>query len=208
MIHIFHGFLGSPDDFCYLASEKVKIHDLYENFQVPAIEKDDILIGYSMGGRIALELADKCNFQLKKLILISAHPGLSTEEEKEYRKDFEKVICEKLGSETKEDFLNWWNSLPLFNFDAPITTTDERFKRSFELFNNYKLSDQKDHLPNLTKHKDKIIYVVGLFDEKYMELVSEKILPAEISVKGIPGTHRLFQYREDLVKLLNEEGIL
>jgi len=207
MIHLFHGFMGSPEDFRFLSSPEVKIHDLYQDLNVD-INENDVLIGYSMGGRIALELASRVNYNLKKLILLNAHPGLSSEEEIEARKDFEKLIIQKLKTENKTSFLEWWNSLPLFNMDSPITTTDERYNQSLDLFCRYKLSGQDDHLKTMIKHKDKIVYVVGLFDEKYMELVSEKFLPEEISVKGIPGGHRLFQYQEDLKRILSEEGVL
>lgn len=56
MIHVFHGFLGSPEDFQFLNGEDVQVHDLYSMNQYPEIGLDDTLIGYSLGGRIALEI--------------------------------------------------------------------------------------------------------------------------------------------------------
>jgi 2-succinyl-6-hydroxy-2,4-cyclohexadiene-1-carboxylate synthase len=208
MIHVFHGFLGSPEDFLFLKKDDVVLHDLYRIDHFPAIREDDTLIGYSMGGRLCLDLAEKLNFRIRKLVLINAHPGLSTQEEKSERKIFEGKILENLSSMTREEFLIWWNGLPLFRFDQPIETSPERFEKSSELFKRYLLSEQKDHLPKLSEYKDKIIYIVGLMDEKYMELAGEKILPHDISIKGISGGHRLYQNRKDLKTLLTEEGIL
>lgn len=208
MIHVFHGFLGSPEDFSFLKRDDVKIHDLYQ-FETPVVGPEDTLIGYSMGGRIALDLASSLNFNIKKLVLINAHPGLSDDEEKMNRKEFEAKIIQELNSRELDDFMEFWNNLPIFFHDAPLELRDEkRFKSSAALFDKYRLSDQKDFLPQMVKHTDKILYVVGLFDEKYMDMVSEVFIPNGISVKGIPGGHRLFQQASELKKILTDEGIL
>lgn len=208
MIHVFHGFLGSPEDFLFLKREGVVLHDLYHLDQLPSVGEDDTLIGYSMGGRVCLEIAEKIKFKLKKIILINAHPGLSTDEEKSARKEFEKKILENLTTMTKVDFLIWWNGLPLFRYDQPINTSLERFEKSPKLFKRYLLSEQKDHLPDLIEFRDKIIYVVGLMDEKYMDLVGELLLPHDIPIKGLSGGHRLYQNQDALMTILLEEGIL
>jgi 2-succinyl-6-hydroxy-2,4-cyclohexadiene-1-carboxylate synthase len=208
MIHVFHGFLGSPDDFNFIKADEVMIHDLYSLEASPIIHEDDVLIGYSMGGRIALELASNINYNLKKIILINAHPGLSTSEDKLARIEFETKILRELQTRKKEDFLEWWNNLPLFTHDQPIVTSDERYQKSSELFQRYRLSDQADHLPHMVKNKDKILFIVGVFDEKYMELVTEFLIPNDIPVKGLPGGHRLFQNEKELLGILKAEGIL
>lgn len=208
MIHVFHGFLGSPDDFKFLDRDDVVLHDLYKMNRIPDVTPHDTLIGYSMGGRIALEIAEVVNYDIKKLVLINAHPGLSSQEERQDRTHFETKVIEELKGKTKEEFLEWWNSLPIFNFDSPISTSDERYLESGDLFLKYRLSQQSDHLPQMIQHKDKILYIAGLFDEKYMELVSENLIPHDIPVKGIPGGHRLFQNVNELKNILMDEGIL
>jgi pimeloyl-ACP methyl ester carboxylesterase len=208
MIHIFHGFLGSAEDFNYLKNDKVILHDLYKMSETPVIGPDDILIGYSMGGRVAMDLARKSNYNLHKLVLINAHPGLPDEELKIHRKEFETKVLQELKVRTKDNFLDWWNSLPIFTFDQPIDVSDERFQQSSALFTRYLLSEQENHLPLMQKHHEKILYIAGLFDEKYMELVSEVLLPSGIAVKGIPGGHRLFQHPNELKQILQEEGLI
>ena len=208
MIHIFHGFLGSADDFSFLKSDEIVVHDLYSMKEPPHINANDTLIGYSMGGRIALDLAHEINYQLKKIVLINAHPGLSNEEERFHRTEFETIVLQELNHKNKKDFLEWWNSLPIFTFDAPITTSDERYAQSSRLFRDFRLSLQRNHLPEMIKNKDKVLFIVGLFDEKYMELVNDILIPENLSVKGIPGGHRLFQQKDELMKLLSDEGII
>jgi pimeloyl-ACP methyl ester carboxylesterase len=209
VIHVFHGFLGSPDDFKFLQNSNVVLHDLYTMDSIPEINPEDTLIGYSMGGRVALDIALSIDFNLKKLVLINAHPGLSSEEEKMGRARWEQTVLQDLGSLSKDDFMEYWNNLPIFFHDRPLSEiTEDRFKKSRELFERYLLSKQEDHLPNIVKHKDKILFIVGLFDEKYMDIVSEYLMPYDIKVKGIPGGHRLFQDEKGLLKVLNDEGIL
>lgn len=208
MIHVFHGFLGSPEDFSFLKRDDVVIHDLYKMDSYPEIGPEDTLIGYSLGGRIALEIAHEKNYQLKKVVLINAHPGLSDEEEKMHRAEFETNIVNELKSKSSADFMEYWNALPIFFHDSPIKITDERFAKSAELFDRYRLSKQKFFLPEIIEHKDKVLYVVGLFDEKYMDLVSEVLIPEEVPVKGILGGHRLFQQGEALKQILISEGVI
>jgi len=208
VIHVFHGFLGSPDDFGFLKRDDVIIHDLYSMKDYPKVGAGDTLIGYSLGGRIALEIASKNNYQIKKVVLINAHPGLSDDEEKMHRAQFETTIVNDLKSKERSDFMEFWNSLPIFFHDAPIEISEERFKKSADLFDRFRLSKQLDFLPDMIKNKNKILYIVGLFDEKYMDLVSEVLIPEEVPVKGIPGGHRLFQQGVALKQILVEEGIL
>jgi 2-succinyl-6-hydroxy-2,4-cyclohexadiene-1-carboxylate synthase len=209
VIHIFHGFLGSPNDFSFLKSENVVLHDLYEMLKYPSIGPEDILIGYSMGGRVALELASEINYKLNKLVLINAHPGLATEEERSNRTLFEDRVIQELESKTKEEFLSEWNSLPIFENDQAISMeSSERFKKSSELFDRFRLSKQKDHLPEMTKNKERVLYIVGLQDVKYLDLAENYLLPHDINVKGISGGHRLFQRPEELKQVLMDEGII
>lgn len=208
MIHVFHGFLGSAADFHFIQRPNLKIHNLYTMEKHPEINSDDILIGYSMGGRIALDLAHRVHYQLKKMVLINSHPGLQTNSEKEDRIKFEEKVLDYLKTKPRDEFLNWWNSLPLFSSDIPITCTDEIYNLSYELFTNHRLSSQMNHLPQMIEQKDKILYIVGLSDDKYMDLASELLLPYEFSVKGIAGGHRLFQKKDELMSILMDEGII
>lgn len=209
MIHIFHGFLGSPVDFKFLAGPDVILHDVYAMEEFPEISPDDTIIGYSLGGRIALDIADINNYNLKKLVMINSHPGLSTEKERLFRKNFEVSILQDLKQSSLSDFMQSWNKLPIFLFDEPIVMdSPERYRKSAEIFDRYRLSNQKDHLPMIMKNKNKVLWIIGTLDEKYMDMAREKLIPNEIPVKFIEGGHRLFQRPEALLKILKDESVI
>jgi 2-succinyl-6-hydroxy-2,4-cyclohexadiene-1-carboxylate synthase len=207
VIHVFHGFLGSPEDFSFLPSrDDIKLYDLLDFKSPPSLNPEDTLIGYSMGGRIALEMASRSNFNIKKLVLISSHPGLEDEDEKLARINWEDEVLLRLKSQGSEDFEEYWNKLSIFTHDKPIRI---RNLYSFaSVFDQFRLSEQKNFLPYLSQHREKILWIIGEKDEKYRKLAQEKLLPIGISVRFIDGGHRLFQNSESLLKVLNEEGIL
>ncbi len=208
MIHVFHGFLGSPDDFSFLNHKDIYLHDLYQMTALPVVHESDTLIGYSMGGRLALELARSCRYHLKRLVLLSAHPGPSSEEERKDRKEFELKVVEELRNKDRRSFLNWWNALPVFSTDEPITTSEERYLGSADLFLRHRLSEQDNHIGEMKCHKDKVLYITGLNDEKYHHLATTVLIPEGIDVKFMKSGHRLFQQKKELTDLLLSEGVL
>ncbi len=86
------------------------IYCLLTNLQVQNI----ILIGYSMGGRVALSFANKYPELISKLILIATTPGLRTPEERTLRITSDKNIIQKLKYSYFNDFLDFWYSQKIF----------------------------------------------------------------------------------------------
>ena len=72
------------------------------------------LLGYSMGGRIALYMA--CHFpaQFANIILESASPGLKTQQERQERVQRDETIAQKLETLPLSDFLDTWYQNKLF----------------------------------------------------------------------------------------------
>ena len=124
------------------------------------------------------------------------------------RKDFENKVISEMKSKTKDEFLSWWNDLLIFKNDRPINTTEEIFKASPSLFEKYRLSNQKNHLHNMKKHKEKFLYILGQKDETYVKLSSKLIKPSGIKVREINSGHRAFQHADELLDILLDENIL
>lgn len=189
MIHLFHGFLGGPEDFARLGDlPECRIYDLYHD-DLPTPAPEDVLIGYSMGGRVALELAEASAF--KKLILINAHPGLSNSAERMSRRSWEDDLLKRMQTMSFDDFMIYWNGLEIFAHDPPIGGRRDLYARSRELFDEHRLSEQKDYIPFLIQAKERVQFIIGEKDRKYVDLAKEKLIPNGIPVTFISGGHRL-----------------
>lgn len=73
------------------------------------------LLGYSMGGRLALYIATHYPEKVKSLILESASPGLKTEIEREARKKNDNALADKIEANGIEWFVDFWESLGLWD---------------------------------------------------------------------------------------------
>lgn len=71
------------------------------------------LVGYSMGGRLALHVAAKKSARLLSLVTIGAHAGLD-EDARAGRRRGDEALAERIEKDGLEAFVDYWGSLPLF----------------------------------------------------------------------------------------------
>ena len=71
------------------------------------------LVGYSMGGRLALHVASRRPERILSLLTIGAHAGLE-EEARDRRRQDDEALAERIEIDGIESFVNLWSSLPLF----------------------------------------------------------------------------------------------
>jgi 2-succinyl-6-hydroxy-2,4-cyclohexadiene-1-carboxylate synthase len=162
-----HGFLGCPEDWD-------EVITYFPEYDCKALAypfeklKDAIVIGYSMGGRVALR--SSC-----PKILISTHPGLQTYEEKTQRLKSDQGWCEKLRKEPFEEFLKAWYTQPLFNTlrnhrEFPKMLL-RRLKQDPEVLAKMLARESLSH-QSFTKPID-AFFIHGQLDEKYVKLYQE-----------------------------------
>ena len=72
------------------------------------------LVGYSMGGRIALHFAARRPDAVRCLVLESASPGLETEAERHLRRESDDELARSIELEGVEAFVDRWERLALF----------------------------------------------------------------------------------------------
>jgi 2-succinyl-6-hydroxy-2,4-cyclohexadiene-1-carboxylate synthase len=77
------------------------------------------LCGYSMGGRIALHVALAAPERISRLVLVAASPGIDDPQEREQRRLADRRLADELELEPFADFLDRWNTQPLFAEDPP-----------------------------------------------------------------------------------------
>jgi len=77
------------------------------------IEKANVL-GYSMGGRLALSFAIWYPHRLRRLVLESSSPGLKTEAERRARQEDDEALAQMIERNGVRAFVDYWEQLPLF----------------------------------------------------------------------------------------------
>jgi 2-succinyl-6-hydroxy-2,4-cyclohexadiene-1-carboxylate synthase len=88
-----------------------------------------VIVGYSMGGRLALYLALRHPGRCAGLFLESASPGLESVEEQAARRDADEEKAKRLESGDFENFLRDWYRQPLF---APLAREEGLLRRTIE----------------------------------------------------------------------------
>lgn len=73
------------------------------------------VVGYSMGGRIALHLARCYPDLISQLTLISASPGLEHAQERRARIIADRALAQRMRRTTMREFLTYWYKQPLFS---------------------------------------------------------------------------------------------
>ncbi len=66
------------------------------------------LVGYSMGGRIALHVALALGARVQRLVLIGASPGIADVAEREARREADERLVSEIESSTVEEFAERW----------------------------------------------------------------------------------------------------
>ncbi len=87
------------------------IVQLLDNLQIQTCG----LVGYSMGGRLALYLMVHYPDRFTRVVLESASPGLQTELERQARRDSDDRLARTLETTDFQEFLVRWYQMPLFS---------------------------------------------------------------------------------------------
>ena len=107
-----HGQSDAPIDPQRYTIEKCEA-DILAVLHTLGVQKGEaILLGYSMGGRIALYTAFSSFF--RALILESASPGLTDPLERVQRKNSDEQLAARIERDGIAGFVEYWEHLPLF----------------------------------------------------------------------------------------------
>ena len=214
MIYCFHGLFGRPEEFSDLMLESdqfisIDLRDkIFLDQLVLNLTAEDVLIGYSLGGRIALDLCFRAKQLPKKIILLGTNLGLK-DSEREERRSWEDEIIFKSRQLNHHDFVHYWNQLPVFKHEVSKIFFEEKQKvEQLELFNRYRLSSQRDYTIDIQKEQERFVFVLGEDDEKFINLYQTRWANLNVKTYTVPGGHRVIQQKEKLKEVFVLEGIL
>ena len=116
---------GLPPDRYTMEGAALGVLDLLDRIPI----RKATLVGYSMGGRIALYLALRHPDRFSALFLESASPGLKSARERATRRAADEQRATRLENGDFEEFLRDWYRQPLF---APLARDGELLGQTIE----------------------------------------------------------------------------
>jgi len=84
------------------------------------------LCGYSMGGRVALNVALAAPERVRRLVLVSTSPGIVDPTQRAARREADGVLARELEHEPYERFIERWRTQPLFAAEPPAVARSAR----------------------------------------------------------------------------------
>ncbi|KAA3609743.1 MAG: 2-succinyl-6-hydroxy-2,4-cyclohexadiene-1-carboxylate synthase [Calditrichaeota bacterium] len=139
------------------------------------------LVGYSMGGRLALYFTIKYPHLVSKLILESASPGIENIDDRKARLQNDKLLAKKIQEQSFDQFLESWYDLPLFSGiknhpDFP-NLFESRKKNNPTLLakalDSFSPGRQPYLMEKLAKLKMPVNLICGENDKKYLALMNQ-----------------------------------
>jgi len=94
------------------------------------------LLGYSMGGRLALYIAVHYSELVQKLILESSSPGLAAAAERKARRQRDNELADWIETNGIEAFVNRWEQLSLWDSQKQLSADLQSTLRQQRLTNN------------------------------------------------------------------------
>lgn len=156
------------------------------------------LLGYSMGGRLALHALLESGHPWKAAVIVSAHPGLESRAERNARQAADAAWATKALAGNWQDFLKDWNAQPVLGASAirDSQATGSLVMRRREIarsFVDWSLGAQEPLWDRLPEIAIPVLWVVGESDEKYRALAERAValLPSAKLVIAPGAGHRV-----------------
>ena len=186
----------------YRFSVKEQVADLYklisEQLNIPVF-----LYGYSMGARLALQLALHHPDIIQGLILESGTFGIESETERQARQALDASRADQIMGNF-EGFLKEWESMPMFKSETAAIDSEQKnqnpvwMSNSLLGFGTGTIPCVRDRLPELASPTQ---LIVGEQDAKFVSInqtMNKEIPSSELSIVEKTG-HRVHSEKPDIV---------
>lgn len=181
------GFLGLPHDWNFLQYQNLEavdwqsfplnsLEDWGANFNHWVCQQDSypkILMGYSLGGRLALHALINQPSLWQGAIIISAHPGLSDLQDRQKRLLQDLKWAKRFENENWRTLMDAWNGQEIFAQDLfSFNRKEEDYQRD-QLFNALatgSLGKQENLCKKIAALPFPILWITGSLDARFCEL--------------------------------------
>lgn len=169
-----HGNVGSPADWMPLEMEfgRLEKRCLWEPGALEFAE-GDTLVGYSLGGRLALQAAAAAPQKFRRVVVLSAHPGLTTQHERLERLEQDKLWSERAAHLPWAEFLQQWDAQDVLGSGTSNRLALERYRAPIsQAFRFWSLGHQDDLRPALALVSCPLHWITGAKDQKFTALAA------------------------------------
>ncbi|WP_409297081.1 2-succinyl-6-hydroxy-2,4-cyclohexadiene-1-carboxylate synthase [Peribacillus sp. SCS-26] len=186
-----HGRSSSPGDPGWYRIEKAAeaVNEILDSLDIQRA----CILGYSMGGRLALCFSILYPERVQALILESASPGLKTESERAARRIADAELAEGILKDGIDLFAERWGAIPLFQTQAEKLTAGQKdFLKKQRLLNNpvglagslkgMGTGSQPSYWDRLGDLKVPVLLLSGSLDRKFCTIAGEmdRLMPDSI----------------------------
>lgn len=153
------------------------------------------LVGYSMGGRVAIAFALTYPKLVKQLIVESSSPGLSLSSEREARVASDNSLATRIEQDGLAWFARYWGDIPLFASQKQLSKETQQQLVESRLNNNalglanslrgIGTGQQTSYWQRMKELIIPVTFIVGEYDEKYVTLarkMQEEVRQAQVIV--------------------------
>jgi 2-succinyl-6-hydroxy-2,4-cyclohexadiene-1-carboxylate synthase len=169
-----HGFLGTTQDFVAIDPNwhavSLSSHRVSFDAFPTTLPQGDVLVGYSLGARLALHALISQPDRWRGAVIISGHPGLDPKKrEKRLIQDSE--MAEKFIHHTWQKLVDEWNQQPIFSGHC-ILFKEKNYQRDHLawMLKEWSLGKQQDLKKEIKKLNIPLLWVTGERDEKFCKL--------------------------------------
>lgn len=188
--------------------------DLVELLNQLNVEKCHLL-GYSMGGRLALMLACRYPARIQSLMLESSSPGLKTDRERRERVESDAKLANFIEQAGIEAFIHHWENIPLFQTQKRVRLEEKARLRSLRLQNSIRglanslrgmgTGAQPSLWTCLPTLSMPILLITGALDTKYVSIakqIDEQVKRAKLAIVDDAGHTVHFEKKDRFSKLV------
>lgn len=199
------GFLGRAEDFPFceafnvtekspLLTQKKISHIGQDLLRLFPETKPRVAIGYSLGGRLLLEMVKADPQFFSAVIFVSTNPGLRTHQEREQRREQDTRWAEKFLQQEWSSLIKEWNSQAVF---AGSKQEPERREASHqrsqlaEILTHWSLAEQEDSRSFIQGLQIPSLWLAGENDPKFCAFLDELKSPWIETAKIPASGHRI-----------------